>query len=314
MTDKDLILRSCDGEDISNLFFRRQERMNKGDAGRVLCICGSYNGSSGMCGAAYFAAMAAYRCGAGIVEIFTARENYAALGALVPEAVFSLYGECESSEFIGARLRESIKKADCVIIGCGLGKSNRSRALLKAALETVSVPMVIDADALNMMAENGDLWSLMSEQQRGRTVITPHPGEMSRLCKKSVAEILESTTETAEEFSRERGVVCLLKDHRTVITNGAVTYINHSGNAGMATAGSGDVLAGIIGALLARDDVSGHADLQKTGDDAVLYRASVGAYIHGLAGDAAAACRGEYSMIATDILHEIAGVIMQNES
>ena len=258
--------------------------------------------------------MAAYRCGAGIVEIFTARENYAALGALVPEAVFSLYGGNENGEFVGMRLAESIARADSVILGCGLGKSSIAKTLVKKTLETVDCPMVIDADALNILSEKDALWSVVSAEQRARTVITPHPGEMSRLTKKSISDILDNISDAAVNFARDRGVVCLLKDHHTVITNGKSVFINHSGNAGMATAGSGDVLAGIIGALLARDDVSGLADLQKTGDDAVLYRASVGAYIHGLAGDAAAACRGEYSMIATDILHEIAGVIMQNES
>ena len=314
MMDIDRKTLYCDKEDISRLFPKRHERMNKGDAGRVLCLCGSYNSSgAGMCGAAYFAAMAAYRCGAGIVEIFTARENYASLASLVPEAVFSLYGEEENNDFVADRLKTSIVKADSIIIGCGLGKSLKAEALVKTTFSSAKRPMVIDADALNILSENESFWKLLSDEQRARTVITPHPGEMSRLCGKSIDEILNNTCKIAQSFSRDRGVVCLLKDHKTVICRGERTFINTSGNAGMATGGAGDVLAGIIGALLARDDMAEPADTEKTAFDSILYRAAVGAYIHGLAGDAAASKLGEYYMVAGDILHEISGVLKQNE-
>ena len=313
--DTEKMILVCGKEDVVNVFPERHERMNKGDAGRVLCVCGSYDESgAGMCGAAYFAAMAAYRCGAGIVEIFTARENYASLGALVPEAIFSLYGSDESRSDVCARLKERIGKADSVVIGCGLGKSDMSKSIVKTTLGAVDAPMVIDADALNIMSETEDLWSLLSREQRARTVITPHPGEMSRICKKSISEILSGVKKTAYDVAKAKGIVCLLKDHRTVITDGTCTFVNHSGNAGMATGGSGDVLAGIIGALLARDSVADFADRQRMTQNPILYRAAVGAYVHGLAGDAAASKIGEYSMIASDILHEIAGVIAQNKS
>lgn len=304
---------SCGKEDICNLFPERPQRMNKGDAGRVLCVCGSYGTGAGMCGAAYFAAMAAYRCGAGIVEIFTASENYPILGALVPEAVFSLYDSHESEDVISQRLNGSIAKADSVVLGCGLGKSCISKAIVRTVLSSVDCPLVIDADALNIIAEDKSLWSLISRTQRERTAITPHPGEMSRLCGKSIAEILNDTQGVATAFSAEMGIVCLLKDHRTVISNGKDTFINNSGNAGMATGGSGDVLAGIIGAMLARDTVADFADGERMTEDAILYRAAVGAYLHGAAGDAAARKLGEYSMVASDILHEISVVLTQNE-
>ena len=311
--DNDRKVYSCSGEDVSNLFPRRPARMNKGDAGRVLCVCGSYGSGFGMCGAAYFAAMAAYRCGAGIVEIFTARENYACLGALVPEAVFSLYGSDERDEDVCKRLKTSIASADSVVLGCGLGKSDPARKLVKTALCEVRGPMVIDADALNIIAEDSQLWSLLSKEQRAMTVITPHPGEMSRLSGKSIGEILSDVQGVATEFSRERGVVCLLKDHNTVVACADEVFVNHTGNAGMATGGSGDVLAGIIGALLARDTVADFADSAVMTDNPILYRAAVGAYLHGLAGDAAKRRSGEYSMVASDILHEISSVLIQNE-
>lgn len=314
MTYMNTIVRSCDGEDISYLFYKRPERMNKGDAGRVLCVCGSYDGNGmSMCGAAYFAAMAAYRCGAGIVEIFTARENYSALAQRVPEAVFSLYGAGEDKSDVCARLESSIAKADSVVLGCGLGQGDMAKAIVMAALRAAKSPLLIDADGLNILSQNSDMWQKMSAEQRARTLITPHPGEMSRLSGLSIGEILNDTVKAAIDYSKDKGIVCLLKDHRTVITNGIDVFVNHSGNAGMATAGSGDVLAGIIGALLARSDFAEYADAQRMTDNGVLYRAAVGAYLHGLAGDAAKGKIGEYSMVASDILHEISGIISQNE-
>ena len=191
--------------ELAALFPKISERANKGDMGRLLVVCGSYDKSGlSMCGAAYFAAKAAYRCGAGIVEIFTPRENYAALAALVPEAVFSLYGYDESPDCVSERLKESIAKSDAAVIGCGLGKSEMSRTLLKATLECASHPLLIDADGLNIISEDKCLLDSMSKEQRSRTVITPHPGEMSRLCEKNVAEIMADTVKLSCDFSSEK--------------------------------------------------------------------------------------------------------------
>ena len=302
-------MKSCtvSRDDVRRVFSPLPERMNKGGMGRLLVVCGSYDpcGAS-MSGAAYFAACAAYRCGAGIVEMFTPRENYAALAALIPEAVFSLYGNDESPDSIASRLTYSLAKSDAIVLGCGLGKSERSRLLVKTVLESVACPLLIDADGLNILSEDESLWSLLSAEQRKRTVITPHPGEMSRLCGASVSDILSDVSETARSFAAKKGIVCLLKDHHTVITDGNFVYINQSGNAGMATAGMGDVLAGIIGALLAR--------VEKTefckGESDVLIQSAVGAYLHGRAGDLAAEKIGQYSLIASDLLAEIPSAIV----
>lgn len=287
-------------KDLSLMFPKLPDRANKGSMGRVLCICGSYDGRGlSMCGAAYFAAMAAYRCGAGIVEIFTPRKNYESLAALVPEAVFSLYEYEENEADVCARLLESIKRASSTVLGCGIGKSDMSRAIVDCVLKNVNCPLLIDADGLNLISENMSVLNSLDVEQRKRTVITPHPGEMMRLCGKSIAEILDSTVETALEMSKKNGVVCLLKDHNTVITDGELVYINQSGNAGMATAGMGDVLAGMIGALLARS--------RRDGD--VIRAAASGAYLHGLAGDIAAEKTGMYSLTASDVLSQISMVI-----
>jgi len=292
--------------DVSNLFATLPDRTNKGDMGRVLCICGAADEHGlSMCGAAYFAAMAAYRCGAGIVEIFTHSKNYAPLAARVPEAVFCLYDGGEDGDDVCERLAREIKKADAVIIGCGIGVGELSQKLVRATLGSADCPLLLDADALNILSRDDSVWDIMSAEQRARTVITPHPGEMSRLTGKSIESILSDTVSAARDLARERGVVCLLKDHRTVITDGAKTYINCSGNAGMATAGMGDVLAGVIGAIAARLS-KGNAALSAA---EVLGGAAVGAYVHGLAGDAAAQRVGQYSLVASDVLSAIPEVL-----
>ncbi len=291
---------------LAALFPELPERVNKGDMGRVLLICGSYDPSGlSMCGAAYFAVKAAYRCGAGIVEIFTPRENYSALAALVPEAVFSLYGYEESCEAVVARVKSAVAKCDAVVLGCGLGKSETSRAIVGAVLESVACPLLIDADGLNILSEDEGLLGILSEKQRERTVITPHPGEMARLCGLTVDEILSDTVSVARDFAEKKGIVCLLKDHNTVVSDGEVVYINQSGNAGMATAGMGDVLAGVIGALMAR---SQKGVVVEDKDDVWLC-AAAGAYLHGRAGDLAAAKIGQYSLNSSDLLAEIPSVI-----
>ena len=304
-------LQNISREDVRALFPPLPPRTNKGDMGRVLCVCGSYDGQGlSMCGAAYFSASAAYRSGAGIVEIFTARKNYEAIASRLPEAVFSLYDtEKEGTADICSRLCEEIKKADSVVLGCGLGRGETAREIVKTVFENATVPLIIDADGLNIVSESPVLFGLLSAEQEARTVITPHPGEMARLCGKSVGEILAKTIDTAKNFAKKHGIICLLKDHRTVITDGSATFVNQSGNPGMATGGSGDILSGIVGALLARNTLAEWADEGRKSLSPTLYRTAAAAYIHGLAGDKASEKHGQYSLTASDILSEIHSVI-----
>ncbi len=297
-------------EDIDTLFPTLEKRTNKGDMGRVLCVCGSYDPCGcAMCGAAYFSAAAAYKCGAGIVELFTHRKNYEALASLVPEAVYSLYDtEKENADTICNRLKEQIKKADSIVLGCGLGKSEISKNLVKTVLEKANCPLVIDADGLNILAEDQKLQELV-KSRKADTVLTPHPGEMSRLSGLSISDILNDTVNTATTLSHRLGSVTLLKDHNTVITDGESVFINQSGNAGMASAGMGDVLAGIIGALLSRTTVSEWAEEDRTSISSALYRTATAAYIHGLAGDIAAEKTGQYSLTASDVIGSISKAI-----
>ena len=270
----------------------RPERSSKGTFGRLLCVCGS----EGMAGASYLAAKAAYRTGAGLVEILTPECNRTVLQTLIPEAIISTYSAESPS---ASAIRASVARADALVIGCGLGVSLTSQKVLSAALCAANIPCVIDADALNIISKNAELFYLL----KGR-IITPHPAEMSRLLggasAEKIKEILGDIPSVAHSFAKEHGCVCVLKDHRTAVSDGSErVYINQNGNSGMATGGSGDVLAGIIGGILAQ---------MKDAPDPML-AATLGVYIHSLCGDKAAEELGEYSLIASDIIDALPKVL-----
>ena len=287
---------NIEDKDLESLFSPREKNSHKGTYGEVLCICGSYRESGiSMCGAAYLCGLAAYRCGAGIVRIYTHKENYAPIAANLPEAVYELY----DSEIDKDRLADLSKRADCVVVGCGLGTDKRAIDIVSTAIRHAEKHLVIDADALNIMAKEPRLWKLV----RAKCVITPHIGEMSRLMGKSVGEIAENIVPFAESFSREHGVVSVLKDYKTVVSDGNITYINNSGNPSMAKGGSGDVLSGILGGMLAQKNI--------TKDKSLAYVVACGVYLHGRAGDESAKKYGQYSPIARDIASAIPEILMK---
>lgn len=323
----ELLYRSVDLNDLRFCFKAREQRTHKGTYGKVMCICGSNtygseNGiSTAMSGAAYLSAKSALRTGSGLVRICTHRANFAPIAAGLPEAIFMLYGDntfkniptgdgkaldisaikaLSQTDING--LGHEIESSDAILIGCGIGDSENALGLLIYTLLHTSSALILDADALNLFAKNPYLWELLSDEQKKRTVITPHPAEMSRLCKKSVGKILEDPVKTAVDFSNRYGITVLLKDHETVIAQGRSVYINKSGNAGMATAGTGDVLAGILVSILGNRSLSEHDLAEKV---------AVGAYLHGAAGDASARISGEHSLIASDIIDGIPKVLGQ---
>lgn len=262
----------------------RPERSNKGDFGKVLCVCGS----QGMSGASYLTALGAYRTGAGLVYIFAPEENRVILQTLIPEAVLLLYNSAEPDT---DSLLQAMENCDTIVAGCGLGRSAAALTMLKCVLRNSRVPTVIDADALNLISEHPFLLKYAKGQ-----IITPHIGEMSRLTGLSIEDILNDTKNTAARFAAEHSLICVLKDHETAVSDGTERiYINKSGNSGMSTGGSGDVLAGIIGALCAQK----HLGLSN------FEAAALGVYIHGLAGDRTAEKLGEYAVMARDIADNI---------
>ncbi len=265
--------------EILDILPDRDINAHKGDFGRILQLCGS----RGYTGAAALAAMGALRCGAGLVYLGVPESIYAIEAVKLTEPiVFPLPDEdgMLSAQAMN-KITQMLPNMDAVLIGPGLGQSQGTFTVLKAILQQFSGPVVIDADGINVLAGHIDLL-------RGRTaptILTPHEGEFTRIngqaCKDRVAE--------AKEFAANNQVILLLKGYRTVITDGTDCYINHTGNPGMAVGGSGDVLAGMITALLGQ----GIAPLQA---------AACGAWLHGAAGDICEKEIGQYGMLPSDML------------
>lgn len=267
----------------------RPEDSNKGNFGKLLIIAGS----KGMAGAAYLNAMSAYMAGAGLVQIYTPEENRAILQNLLPEAIITTYDLYDQGQLI--RL---LKWADTVCIGSGIGTTDKSRKILRTTLEYVQVPCLIDADGLNLIAQHQ---KYMNDTILENLVITPHMKEMSRLLGTDVEDLKNRRIELLDEFISSYPVICILKDARTLVAAPDVPmYINLSGNASMAKAGSGDVLAGIVAGLMAQGMTSHDASV-------------LGTYLHGKAGDYARRKKGAYSVMARDLIEYLADVFRELE-
>ena len=265
-------------EQILNILPDRDENAHKGDFGKILLLCGS----RGYTGAAYLAAMGALRSGAGLTFLGVPESIYAieAVKLSVP-IVFPLPDEAGKLSVAAIpEILERLPQMDAVLTGPGLGQSEGTFQVVRSVLENAACPVVLDADGINVIAAHKDIL-------RGRTnptILTPHDGEFARLG----GIIGDDRSAAAAEMARELGCTVLLKGHRTVITDGEITYINHTGNPGMAVGGSGDVLAGIIVSLLGQ----GIAPLEA---------AACGAWLHGAAGDLCAAEIGQYGMLPGDM-------------
>jgi len=251
-------------KEIFSMFNKRNEFSNKGDFGRALIIAGSYS----MAGAAIICAKACISSGIGICDIAIEDRVYPIVSSSVPEAVCTPISN-SFNENDKKALKNSLKKADVVVIGCGMGNTEYTDKILRFVIEKCEVPLIIDADALNVLSE--DL-SILNDK-KCEIIVTPHPGEMSRLVGLSVAEINANRVETAIEVSKNHGVITLLKGKNTVISlkNGEY-FINESGTPAMATGGSGDMLCGVIAAFIG----DGFTPIDAT---------RAGAFIHGLAGN-----------------------------
>lgn len=252
---------------------------HKGNFGKLLLLCGS----RGYTGTAFFAAMGALRSGAGLVFLGVPESIYGIEAVKLNEPViFPLpdAGGRLSADAVPEILTR-LPQMDAVLVGPGLGQSEGTLAVVRAVLENAQCPVVVDADGINVLSAHRDLL-------RGRklpTILTPHDGEFARLG----GVIGEDRMSAAAALAEELGCVVLLKGHETCITDGTDGYINPTGNPGMAVGGSGDVLAGVITALLG-------AGLPP------LEAAACGAWLHGAAGDRCAAELGQYGMLPTDML------------
>lgn len=270
------------------LFIEKRKKTScKNDYGVALSICGSY----GMSGAAIISAKAALRSGVGILRLACVEENYTACAIAVPEAVLvpcKSQGKTYSITAVDT-LKEQLKTADAMLIGCGLGISEDAKQLVKELLLNSSVPTVLDADGINLIASDIELL----KDVKAPLVLTPHPGEMARLLKTTPAEVEKNRLKYAADFAKEYGVYTVLKGANTIVAgpDGEIS-VNVIGNAGMATAGSGDMLAGILVALLA-------------GGNPVPAAVKAAVWLHSAAGDAARDRLGERAMLPTDMIEEL---------
>ena len=269
-------------EDVLALLPDRKENAHKGNFGRVLLLCGS----RGFTGAAYLAAMGALRAGAGLVYLGVPEGIYQIEAIKLNEAIVFPLPDREGMLCPEAipLLAERLPQMDALVLGCGLGQSDGTVAVVRWVLEQARCPVVLDADGINLLSRHRDVL----RGRAGATILTPHQGEFLRLG----FSIGEDRMASARQAARELGCVMVLKGHGTCVTDGQREYINPTGNPGMAVGGSGDVLAGIIGSLLGQ----GLPPLEA---------AACGCWLHGAAGDKCARELGQYGMLPTDMLNAL---------
>lgn len=276
-----------DREFIKAVIPKRKADFNKGNCGKVVLVTGSL----GMAGSGCIAAKASLRTGSGLVYIAGPSSLTNIYQSVVPEAIAIKLEDNSGviSEESTGTILEILKKCNAAAIGPGLSTGSGIYNIISYIAENANLPMVLDADALNAIAKNTDI---LRKFQKA-VVITPHPGEMSRLTGLDVSYIQRNRIEVAIKYARAWGVVIVLKGAGTIIADERGNmYINPTGNAGMATAGSGDALTGIITSLIGQ------------GTDA-FEAAVAGVHLHGLAGDISAAAKGEHGLTAMDIVENI---------
>ena len=278
----------CWRTDMDFTIKKRDPFSHKGDYGRV-CVIG---GSKGMCGSVYLASMAALRTGSGLVY------------TIVPESISDILQiksveniilplKCENdklSEESLSQIFDYLHNKDSVAIGCGMGKDNLNFEIIRQITQNFKGHILIDADGLNSIKDFSKL-----EFEDYNVAITPHPLEFSRLSGLDVEYINNNRQKVAREFSLKHKCVVVLKGHETIVSKADEIYVNKTGNPGMATAGSGDCLSGIIAGLF----------YGRT----VFEACKLGVYIHGLAGDFAKQDLGEDSIIASDIIKYLPNAI-----
>ena len=271
-------------EQIRELIEPRAADSHKGDFGRVTIVAGS----RGKTGAAHMAAMGALRSGAGLVTVATPASCLSIVASMAPEFMTEPLGGSGDPAVTPAAVEQVLELThDVIACGPGLGRSPEVGEFVRLLIERATVPLVLDADAVTVLAD--DPGRLIGKEERD-VIITPHPGEMARLIGASVEEVQANRIEVASDFATTHRVYVVLKGHRTVIaTPEGRVYINPTGNPGMATGGTGDVLTGMIAAWLAQ-----------LLDAEAACRLAV--FLHGAAGDLAEASEGQVAMTATDLL------------
>lgn len=275
-------------EIIKSLIKPRPRDCNKGDFGRLLCVVSCKN----MTGAGILAAKSALRCGVGLCTVASTKDALLPLKAALPEAMTYELEASENGAISKAAAEEIVslsKSCSAVLIGCGLSVCEDTKSLIKALLENITVPIILDADGINIAAQDINI----IRNCKAPLIITPHLKEMSRLNSKSVSEIKQSKTNTALSFAKENGCAVVLKDYQTVIAmpSGEV-FESLGGHSAMAKGGSGDVLAGMLSAFIASGETVQNACL-------------LGVYLHARAGEICGENLGDRCVLASDIIDAI---------
>ena len=275
---------------------KRANDANKGDFGKLLCICGSKN----MPGAAYFCVFSAVKCGVGLVTAAVTEPVYDSLSCKISECIFKILEETGdgiiSANNIDKILYES-QNVSAVLVGCGMGLNDHTGLIVNKLIKYSEVPLIIDADGINVLSENIDIL----KEAKAPVVITPHLKEMYRLIGKDMDYIKSNKIKCATEFCKNYGVTLVLKGHGTIIAdNEGEIYLNTSGNPGMAKGGSGDVLSGMVASFLAQGFSAIDAAVCAT-------------YIHGLAGDECSKKMSEISMTPADLINTLPDVFLKFE-
>jgi NAD(P)H-hydrate epimerase len=269
----------------------RADDTNKGDYGKVLIIAGS----KGKSGAAAMAGQSALRAGAGLVTVATAANVLPIVAAAMPEIMTEGLPESDSGALVNepstmSAIARVLEGKTVLAIGPGLGLDPATQQFVRTAFQQTALPTIVDADGLNAFAGYAD--ALHGDDRRG-VVITPHPGEMARLIGRDVPFVVSNRAEVARDFAIGHNLYVVLKSFRTVLaTPDGTIYVNATGNPGMATGGTGDILTGMIAGIVAQENLGSFVE-----------RLCLAVYLHGLAGDIAAERFGEETMVATDILH-----------
>lgn len=280
-------------EKMISRFLRNRKRIShKGDYGKIFILAGS----RGFTGAAFLTCQSALRSGAGLVTLGIPESLNTILESKLTETVTLPLPETTEGSLSTRSLEkiiEKMKTSDVLIIGPGISTNSETKKLIQEILSLSDIPMVIDADGITAFQNKVSIF----KQAKAPLIITPHPGEMARLINSSPDEVEKNRFKVADRFSKEFGVVTVLKGAATVITSlEEEIYLNLTGNPGMATAGSGDVLTGIIAGFLG-------------GRLSALSAALSGVLMHGMAGDMAKREKGEYGLMATDILQAVPYVV-----
>lgn len=278
---------------------QRSKNTHKGSFGHVVCV----GGNQGMAGAIYLAGKAALRSGAGKVSVITHPDNVSAIVSLCPELI--VYGVDVDDASMKSFVTEKINKADSIIFGPGLGLNHWSETLFELILRRqgdVTKPIICDADAINMVAQQSE--QAIQSLKALTLIVTPHVLEAARLLNSTAKDINLTRVKSCHQISKKLNAVCVLKGVGTVTSDGQNSFINGTGNPGMATAGMGDVLSGVIAGI-----ITSYQHLEIT----LVEKASMAVFLHGLAGDFAAK-NGEVGMIASDVIEQLPAAIRQTEN